>query len=52
MLLDAWLFGGGHNLVKDVFAGGTHVVRDGRHLRRDIAEHAFKQTMKRLFPGN
>jgi formimidoylglutamate deiminase len=50
-LLDAWLFGGGRNLVKDVFAGGTHVVRDGRHLRRDAAECAFKQTMKRLFTG-
>jgi formimidoylglutamate deiminase len=48
LLLDAWLFGGGRDLVKDVFAGGTQVVRNGRHLRHDAAERAFKQTMKRL----
>ncbi len=49
MILDAWLFGGGRDLVKDVFAGGTHVVRDGRHVRGDETRARYTETMRRLF---
>jgi len=49
LILDAWLFGGGRNLVKDVVVGGEHVVRNGRHARSEEARRRYTQTMQRLF---
>lgn len=49
MLLDAWLFGGGRDLVKDVVVGGAHLVRDGRHVRSDETRARYTKTMRRLF---
>jgi formimidoylglutamate deiminase len=49
MILDAWLFGGERNLVKDVVVGGTHLVRDGRHVRGEEARARYTKTMRRLF---
>lgn len=34
-LLDSLIFAGGDGLVRDVWAAGRHVVRDGRHADRD-----------------
>lgn len=34
-MLDSLVFAGGDGLVRDVWAAGRHVVRDGRHLDRD-----------------
>ena len=34
-LLDSLVFAGGDGLVRDVWAAGRHVVRDGRHVERD-----------------
>jgi len=48
-ILDTWLFGGGRELVKDVVAGGAHLVRDGRHVRGDDARARYTKTMRRLF---
>ena len=49
MILDAWLFGGGRNLVKDVVVGGNHIVRDGSHVRGESARRRYTRTMQRLF---
>lgn len=34
-LLDSLIFAGGDGLVRDVWAAGRHVVRDGRHVDHD-----------------
>jgi len=48
-ILDAWLFGGGRDLIKDVVAGGAHLVRNGQHVRGDEARARYAKTMRRLF---
>jgi formimidoylglutamate deiminase len=47
-ILDSWIFAGGDGLVRDVIAGGRHVVRDGQHIRRDAIRRGFGDTMQRL----
>lgn len=49
MILDAWLFGGGRDVIKEVIAGGAHVVRNGRHVRGEEARRHYAETMRRLF---
>lgn len=34
-MLDSLIFAGGDGLVRDVWAAGRHVVRDGKHIYRD-----------------
>lgn len=34
-MLDSLIFAGGDGLVREVWAAGRHVVRDGRHMDRD-----------------
>jgi formimidoylglutamate deiminase len=46
--IDSWLFAAGDGAVRDVFAGGSHVVAEGRHVRRDAIFRAFTATMRRL----
>jgi formimidoylglutamate deiminase len=46
-LLDAWTFASG-NVVRDVFAGGRHVVVNGRHVRRDDVSRRYAATLRRL----
>jgi formiminoglutamate deiminase len=47
-LIDSWVFACGDGIVRDVFAGGRRVVRDGRHIHRDATRRCFTDTMKRL----
>lgn len=47
-VLDTWIFGRGGALVRDVWAAGRHVVRDGRHVNRDAIASRFRATMVRL----
>ena len=48
-LLDSLIFGGGgHACIRDVWSAGRHVVREGRHIRRDAIVARYKQTMNRL----
>ncbi|HTX03214.1 MAG TPA: formimidoylglutamate deiminase [Candidatus Acidoferrales bacterium] len=49
LILDAWVFGGGRDLVKDVLVGGKHLVREGRHVRAEEAKRRYSDTMQRLF---
>ena len=46
--LDAWVFASGDGVVRDVFAGGRHVVVDGRHVARDAVLARFAAAMRRL----
>jgi cytosine/adenosine deaminase-related metal-dependent hydrolase len=46
-LIDAWIFAAG-NVVRDVFAGGTHVVVNGRHVERDDVCRRYTATLRRL----
>ncbi len=47
-LLDSWIFSGGIACVKDVFVGGSHVVKDRHHVREDEIEAGFRAAMRRL----
>lgn len=47
-ILDAYVFAGNANLVRDVMVGGHRVVRQGRHPEEEAIGRAFKGTMERL----
>jgi formimidoylglutamate deiminase len=47
-LLDALVFSGNVNLVRDVMVGGRWAVRDGRHEQRDQIAEAYRATVTKL----
>ncbi len=47
-VLDSLVFAAGDGVVREVFAGGSRVVTDGRHVRRDDLLDRFRVTMRRL----
>ena len=47
-LLDALVFAGNANPIRDVMVGGNWVVRDGRHVREGDILTRFKATVDRL----
>jgi formimidoylglutamate deiminase len=47
-LLDTWIFSAGNAAVKDVIVGGSHVVKDRRHIDEDRIQKKFTETMGRL----
>ncbi len=47
-LLDTWIFAGTDARVSDVWAAGRHVVKDGRHVKRDAITQAYRKTLRRL----
>lgn len=47
-LLDAWIFAGDDDLVRDVWSAGRHVVRDGRHPAREQVAKRYRATLGRL----
>jgi len=47
-ILDAWIFSGGRACVSDVWSAGRHVVREGRHIRRDEIARGYRGAMTRL----
>lgn len=46
--LDAWIFSAGNAAVKDVIVGGSHIVKDRRHIDEDRIQKRFTQTVRRL----
>jgi cytosine/adenosine deaminase-related metal-dependent hydrolase len=46
-MLDCWIFSGGA-WVDCVFARGRAVVRDGKHIARDVIRDRFRATMLQL----
>jgi formimidoylglutamate deiminase len=47
-LLDAWIFAGNANPVREVWVGGRRVVADGRHPARDEVASRFRRTVERV----
>ncbi len=47
-ILDNFVFAGDNRLVSDVWSAGRHVVRQGRHIRRDEIQNRFLQVRRRL----
>ena len=47
-ILDSWIFTGDDNLVVDVWSAGRHVVRDGRHVHRDVIERRYREVLAAL----
>ena len=46
--LDTWIFSAGNSAVKDVIVGGSHVVKDRRHIDEDRIQKKFTETVRRL----
>ena len=47
-VIDAWMFCGNANPVRDVMVAGRWVVRDGLHIQGAATRAAFAATMRRL----
>jgi formimidoylglutamate deiminase len=47
-LVDAWLFCGNANPVRDVVIGGEWVVREGHHRHQEQAAVDFAKTARKL----
>ena len=47
-LLDSWIFARDDRAVTQVWSAGRHVVRDGRHIRRDAVEADYARVMRKL----
>jgi formimidoylglutamate deiminase len=47
-LLDSWIFSGNTNMVSDVYVGGQHIIRDGRHAKQEQINTQFRATMREL----
>ena len=43
--IDAFAFAGGDDAITDVWAAGRHVVREGRHVRREAIERRYRETV-------
>jgi formiminoglutamate deiminase len=47
-ILDGWIFAAGDAVVSDVWSAGRHVVRDGRHVSRDVVEARYRAAVTAL----
>jgi formimidoylglutamate deiminase len=47
-IADAWVFGGGPAMVRDVWVGGRQVVAEGRHAAEDAATSGWRTAMAAL----
>lgn len=47
-VLDAWIFGGADDAVREVMIGGNTVVREGRHVERARIGARFTRVIRRL----
>lgn len=46
--LDGWLFSADLAAIGDVWAGGVHLVRQGRHVRRDMLVERYRRVLAGL----
>jgi formimidoylglutamate deiminase len=46
--LDTWIFSAGNAAMKDMIVGGSHVVKDRRHIDEDRIQKKFAETVRRL----
>ena len=49
--LDAWIFSGNRNLVRDVTVGGRAVVREGRHFDEERIAARYRKAIAGLISG-
>ncbi|MGB2891362.1 MAG: formimidoylglutamate deiminase, partial [Albidovulum sp.] len=47
-LLDSFAFAGDSGMVAEVWAAGRHLVRGGRHIRRDEITAAYRTAVRGL----
>lgn len=47
-LLDSWIFAGDDRMVREVWSAGRHLVREGRHVRRDAISVRYRREISRL----
>ena len=47
-IVDALVFAADGRAIRDVMVGGAWIVREGRHIRQDVIEKAYKATIDRL----
>ena len=47
-LLDTWIFAGKDPVIRDVWAAGRHMVRDGSHIENRNISDAYRATLIRL----
>jgi len=47
-LLDTWIFAGDDRMVREVWSAGRHMVRDGRHIRREGIAARYRTAMRDL----
>lgn len=50
-ILDSFIFAGGSEMVRDVWAAGRHVVQEGRHVRRAEIAAAYRAAVRPLREG-
>ena len=50
-ILDALVFAGARGAIRDVWAGGRHIVQAGRHIHRDLVSARFRHTVQKLVAG-
>lgn len=46
--LDIWIFAGDDRMIRDVWAAGRHMVREGRHVAREAITRRYLDAMKPL----
>lgn len=51
MVLDVLVFSAGRGLIRTVMTGGKPVVRDGRHVAREVIAQKYRSTVSRLADG-
>jgi formimidoylglutamate deiminase len=47
-VLDAWIFAASEKLISDVWSAGRHVVKMGRHVKRESILKSYRDKMNRL----
>lgn len=47
-VLDSYIFAGDERMITDVWAGGRHMVRDGRHIDRDAITSSYRAATRKL----
>jgi formimidoylglutamate deiminase len=48
VLLDSYVFAGDDRMVRDVWSAGRHMVKAGKHIRREEIIHAYRNTVRIL----
>lgn len=48
LILDSFAMAGGNRMVADVWAGGRHMVRGGRHIGREAITAAYRRAVRGL----